>query len=116
MKSKFNQLKPDTRAKITQIRKLIENLPGDGLVYIFDEILTGCLRKLSHENKLAEDLADYLGASGVLVFLLNDGHYRLESGHIKEAPAALVETLYAVGEAIKAVVSPHTPDRSGSIH
>src|ERR1700688_2382743 len=105
MKSKFDQLKPDTKTKVTEVRKLIESLPGEGLVYVFDEILTGCLRNLSHEHKLAEDLADYLGASGVLVFLLTDSHYRLESGHIKDAPADLVETLYAVGEAIKAVVS-----------
>ena len=116
MKTQFNQFKPDTQAKITEVRKLIENLPGDGLVYVFDQILTGCLRKLSSENKLAEDLAEYLDVSGVLVFILKDDHYRLESGHIKEAPAALVQTLYAVGEAIKALVSSNMPEDSRSVH
>ena len=34
MKSKFDQLKPDTKTKVTQVRKLIESLPGEGLLFL----------------------------------------------------------------------------------
>lgn len=120
MKSEFD---PATKTKIDRFMACLKELPAEACTYVIDSILAECLLKLRSKDALAEEITSALGADCVLVLIFKDGRYHLEAGHASKAPAAYIEILALVSDAITAVVSPSTavislstPEESGSVN
>lgn len=112
LQSKFDQFDPETKDKIDHVKKLLDALPGEASDYVIDRIFIHCLFRLRSKNKRAEEIADTLEATGALVFILEDFHFYLESGHATDAPAYHVKLLEMVNQAVKLAMA----EESGGIH